>query len=158
MILLHSALTLLECHLLLGPIESTGHAAADAMRKSLVANDFQVRAYFGGAEVSRNDTRLEDICVFLRHRVSWRFFSRRSSWKSWSRLRPRSTSPCTGGAARRPRRPAGRERSSRPGEPRRPGWRPEEARTRDRALRGKGRRTPPVCRRGRRVARRVTSW
>src|SRR5450759_3516892 len=48
MILLHSALTLLECHLLLGPIESTGHAAGDAMHKSLVANDFQVRAYFGG--------------------------------------------------------------------------------------------------------------
>src|SRR5665811_873428 len=47
MILLHSALTLLECHLLLGPLESTGHATREAMRKSLVVNDFQVRAYFG---------------------------------------------------------------------------------------------------------------
>src|SRR5450759_1100147 len=73
MILLHSALTLLESHLLLGPIESTGHAAREAMHKSLVANDFQVRAYFGGAEVSRNDTRLQDICVFLRHRSAGDF-------------------------------------------------------------------------------------
>jgi hypothetical protein len=54
---------LIECRLLLGPIESIGHAAQDAARKSLPFNNFQVRAYFAGSRVSRNDTRREDTCV-----------------------------------------------------------------------------------------------
>ena len=52
------------CCVVLAPIESTGHAARDVKRKWLPLNDFQMREPFGDFEVSRNDTRREDTCVF----------------------------------------------------------------------------------------------
>jgi hypothetical protein len=53
----------MECSLLFGLIESIGHAAQGATRKSLLFNGFQVRANFVGSKPSRNDTRPEDTCV-----------------------------------------------------------------------------------------------